>query len=208
MNENMLSRALETNSYTLASGSGASYINPSVWVRKIVDFAKAKLVMEPLGWVDKTLVGQAGTTLNLQFNVAISAAAVAESTSITPSALSYTQVQFTPSEYAVAIALTRKERIRSIQDIMEEKTRDMGYALAKLKDSNVFTALASTTITSITPNSVAVSAIASSDTMNTDIIADAIAAIRAADEEPKYLVIHPYQEKHLMKLSDFIDSSV
>lgn len=204
----MLSRALETNSYTVASGAGASYINPILWVRKIVEFARAKLVMEPLGWVDKTLVGQAGTTLNLQFNVEISAAAVSETAAITPSALSYTQVQFTPTEYAVAIALTRKQRIRSIQDIMEEKTKDMGYALAKLKDSNIFTALASSTISDITPNGVDVSAVASSDTFNTDIIADAIAGIRASDEDPKYIVIHPYQEKHLMKLSDFIDASV
>ena len=203
-----ISRALESNAYTLQNGTGASYINPQIWVQKIVEFAKAKLVMEPLGWVDKTLVGQAGTQLNLQFDVEITAAAIGETTAITPSALSYTQVTFTPTEYAVAIALTRKQRIRSINDIMEEKTRAMGYALAKLKDANVFTALVSTTIASVTPNGVAVSAIASSDTMNTDVIADAIGAIRASDEDPAYLVIHPYQEKHLMKLSDFIDASV
>jgi len=207
MEEYNIAKALETNAFGTTVAS-AAYINPELWLAKIEDFAKANIVMEPLGRVYTELVGQAGDTLNLQFSAEISAAALNESTAITPTAITYTQVQFSPSEYGLAVALTRKERIRSINDIMSEKTRDMGYALGKLKDTNIFTALASTTISTVTPNSVDVSAIASSDTMDTDAIADAQAALKNSDEEPKYLVIHPYQEKALMKVSDFIDASV
>ena len=205
--ESMVAKALETNAFQSTAAS-AAYINPELWVRQIQDFAKAKLVMEPLGKRYNDLVGQAGDTLNVQFNAEITAAALTESTVITPSAISYTQVVYTPTEYGLAVTLTRKERIRSIQDIMMEKTRDMGYALAKLKDSNILTALDATTITSFVPNDVAVSAIASSDTLDAATIADGVSHIRGNDYDAKFLVIHPKIENALLKLSQFIDASV
>lgn len=212
MSELQLSRALETNSFQSTNAS-ASLINPILWVRQIEDFAKAKTVMRALGKERMDLLGQAGASLKVQFNTAITAAAVAESAKITPSALAYTQVEYTPTEYAIAVALTRKQDIRSINDIMMEKTRDMGYALGKLLDSNIFVALQATgtrasTIAQVTPNSVAVSAIKSSNGMNTDVIADALFQLESRDEDGKYVVIHPAHVKSLRKLADFIDSSV
>lgn len=206
--ELMVARALESNSFQSTAAS-AAYINPAIWVSKIEEFATAKLVMAPLGKELNELLGSAGASLNEQFNVAITAAALTESTAITPSAISYTQVIYTPTEYGIAIALTQKQKVRPINDIMMEKTRDMGYALAKLKDSNVWSAVTASTVTNIvTPNSVAVSAIASSDTMNTDVIADGLFLLENADREGKYLAVHPGHVKALRKLSDFIDASV
>ena len=207
MDNTIVTKALESNSFQ-SSATAAGYINPTLWVREIEGFAKAKTVMEPLGKKIMNLFGVAGTQANEQFSAEISASALTESTAITPSAISYTQVTYTPSEVGLAVAITQKEKVRSINDIMAEKARDMGYALAKKLDQDIFTALASTTITNYVPNSVAVSAIASSDTIGTDVIADAIAAVRANDYEAKYLVIHPNQEKALMKLSQFVDASV
>lgn len=207
MNDKIVTHALETNSFQ-SSATAAGYINPTLWVRQIEDFAKAKTVMEPLGKKLMNLFGVAGASANEQFSAEITASDLTESTAITPSAISYTQITYTPSEVGLAVAITQKEKVRSINDIMAEKARDMGYALAKKLDQDIFTALASTTITNFVPNGVAVSAIASSDTINTDVIADAIAAIRANDYDAKYLVIHPNQEKALMKLSQFVDASV
>lgn len=213
MSEQQLSRALESNSFQSTNAS-ASFINPTLWVRTIEDFARAKTVMRALGKERMDLLGQAGASLNVQFNTEISAAALTESTAITPSALSYTQVVYTPSEYGIAVALTRKEDIRSIQDIMMEKSRDMGYALAKLLDQNIFTALEASdtkasTIPAVFPNGkTQASTVASSDTMNTDVIADALLELEQDDEEGKYIVIHPAHVSALRKLSDFIDASV
>lgn len=207
MNDKIVTHALESNSFQ-ASSVSAGYINPTLWVRQIEDFAKAKTVMEPLGKKLMNLFGVAGASANEQFSAEITAADLTESTAITPSAITYTQITYTPSEVGLAVAITQKEKVRSVNDIMAEKARDMGYALAKKLDQDIFTALASTTIGNIVPNGVAVSAIASSDTINTDAIADAIAGVRAADYEAKYLVIHPNQEKALMKLSQFVDASV
>lgn len=206
--ELMVSKSLDSNTYTLAGGSGASYINPILWVKQIEQFAKANLVLAPLGKVYNDLVGKPGGTLNIQFNSEISAAALTETTAITPSSFSYTQVQFTPSEVGIAVALTRKEDIRSIQDIMMEKTADMGYALAKFKDAKIASTLVSGTGNSVVVNSVAVSAVTTSDTINTSTIADALKELRIDEYNGKYLVIHPKQENALIKLSQFIDASV
>lgn len=200
--------ALETNSFTMAGGSGASYINPQIWVRKIEEFMKAKLVVAPLAKVYNDLLGQAGSHLNVQFNDEITASTVVETTAIVPEAFAYTQVQFIPSEKAVAVALTRKQRIRSIQDIMMEKTRDMGYALAKFKDKLCIEELTTSAGESITANNVHVSAVASSDTMNTSTIADALTKLRINEHQGRYFVIHPKQENSLIKLAQFIDASV
>jgi len=122
--------------------------------------------------------------------------------------LTYTQVQFTPTEYGVPVALTRKERIRSINDIMMEKTQDMGYALAKLKDTIAITTLRAGAGNSKIVNDADASAVASSDTLSTDTIADALTLNRVDDYSGKYLIIHPLCENSLIKLSDFIDASV
>ena len=76
--------ALETNSYTLTSGTGASYINPELWVKQIMEFMKAKLVVTPLAKVYNDLLNRPGEDLNIQFNTEIAAAALTETTAITP----------------------------------------------------------------------------------------------------------------------------
>jgi N4-gp56 family major capsid protein len=205
--EMQVAKALETNSFQTSAAS-AAYINPEVWVRSIEDFMKAKLVVAPLAKVYNELLGAPGDTLNVQFNAEIAAVALTESTAITPAAFSYTQVVFSPTEFGVAVALTRKERIRSIQDIMAEKTRDMGFALAKLKDTICVTTLVASAGNNVVANNVAVSDIVSSDTMDTDDIANALTALRNDEHDGKYLIIHPKQENSLIKLSDFIDASV
>lgn len=205
--EQLVSKSLETNAFQ-STATAAGYINPTLWVRQIEDFAKANIVMEPLGRRYNDLLGQAGTSLKLQINSAITASALTESTAITPSAISYTQVTFTPTEYGVAVALTRKEQIRAINDIMMEKTRDMGYALAKVKDSKIIATLIAGTGNSVVANNVAIAAVTTSDTLDTDDIANAVKELRVDDYNAKYIIIHPKCENSLIKLSDFIDASV
>lgn len=207
MTELMVAKALESNSFNTGEAS-ADYINPELWVRQIEDFAKSKLVMAPLGKELNDLLGQAGDTLNEQFNSEISASDLTESTAITPESFSYTQVTYSPSEVGTAVALTRKESVRSIQDIMQEKTRDMGYALAKKKDTKCWDAVTSSSITTVTPNGTDISSLSDSDKMDTDVIADALYELEKNDREGKYMVVHPGHVKELRKLSNFIDASV
>lgn len=205
--EMQVAKALETNSFQTSAAS-AAYINPELWVRKIEEFMKSKLVVAPLGKVYNELLGAPGDKLNIQFDAELTATTLTESTAITPNAITYTQVSFEPYEVGVAIALTRKQRIRAINDIMEEKTRSMGYALAKKKDALAVSACTASAGNSVVANSVDVSAITTSDTMDTDDIANAVKELRVDEHEAKYLIIHPKQENSLMKLSDFIDASI
>lgn len=206
--ELMVAKALETNAFQTTSTPSADYINPEKWVTQIEDFAKSKLVMAPLGKERNDLLGQAGDSLYEQFNSEISASALTESTAITPSAISYTQINYKPDEVGIGVTLTRKEQDRSLNDIMDEKTRDMGYALAKYKDTACWNEVTGSTISTVTPNSVDVSALNSSDTINTDVIADAVYELEKNDRDAKYLVVHPGHVKALRKLSSFIDASV
>lgn len=200
-------RALETNSLTTA-GAASSVINPEIWSKVLEDYAKSALVVAPLGVQDDSLLNTGGDVLNKTIRAEVTAAALTESTAITPNAISYTQVTVTPSEYGAAIAVTRKELVRAFFDVMDDKMKDIGYGLAKAKDTAIITALVAGAGNSVVVNGVAPSAIASSDTLDTDDIADARGAIRADDWSAKYIIIHPDCEKSLLKLSDFIDASV
>jgi N4-gp56 family major capsid protein len=203
----MVARALETNSFTVASGTGASTINPVIYSRMVMDFMKANLVVAPLAKVYNELLNQPGASLIIPFNAAITAAVLTESTAITPASFSYTAVTFTPAEYGCAVAITRKETVRSVQDILQEKARDMGYALAKAKDTKAITVLIAGKGNSVVANGVNVTAIASSDTLDTDDIANAIKELRVDEHNGKYLIIHPKCEVSLLKNSNFIDAS-
>lgn len=205
--EQILARALETNAFQTSAAS-AAYLNPEVWVRKIEEFKRAKLVVAPLGKVFNELLGQAGDSINVQFDTALTAASLVESTAITPNALTYTQVVFTPLEYGIAVALTRKQRIRSINDIMQEKTMAMGEALARLQDTLCIAQLVASAGNSVIANSKVIASVLSSDLMDTDDIADGLKELRVDEHDGKYLIVHPKQENSLLKNSNFIDASV
>lgn len=208
MSEQMVARALETNSFTLAAGTGASTINPVIYSRMVMDYMKANLVVTPLAKVYNELLNQPGASLIIPFNAAITAAALTESTAITPASFSYTAVTFTPTEYGVAVAITRKETVRSVQDILQEKARDMGYALAKAKDTKAITVLIAGKGNSVVANNVNVTAIASSDTLDTDDIANAIKEMEVDLHAGKYLIVHPKCYVTLRKSTKFTDASV
>lgn len=205
--EYLVKKALETNSFQ-SGATAAGYINPEVWSKVLEDHAKANLVVAPLGVYDDSLMNTGGDVLHKTVAGEITAAALTESTAITPSAVSYTQVNVTPSEYGAAIAVTRKELKRAFFNVMEDKMRELGYGLAKKKDATVISTMVSGAGNSVIANGVDASAIASSDTLDTDDIANARGENRKDDFDAKYIAIHPDCEKSLLKLSDFIDASV
>lgn len=207
MNERIIGK-LETNNF---STNQESYINPEYWLKKIVDFQKSEIIAAQMG-KNINIDGLTGDVWHEQFNSEISASALTENSAITPSSFSYTQVNYTPTEYGLAVSLTRKERVRSIQDIMSEKARDMGYALAKKKDQVVYSALQSgalnTMIANDTTGTATVSNMTTSHTLVADDFADARAYMRQFDYEPKALLINPSCLASLEKAEQFTDASI
>lgn len=205
--EYLIKKALETNSFQTTATS-AGYINPEVWSKVLEDHAKANLVVAPLGVYDDSLLNNGGDILHKTIRGEITADDLTESTAITPSAMSYTQVNVTPSEVGAAVAVTRKELKRAFFNVMQDKMEELGYGLAKKKDAKVIAALVAGAGNTVVANDVSVASIDTSDTIDTDDIAEARGKLRRNDFGAKYLVIHPDCEKSLLKLSDFIDASV
>jgi N4-gp56 family major capsid protein len=187
--------------------SNSDYLNPTIWNTQIEAFAQAKTVVAPLGVQNTELLNKPGKTLNIAVNSAISAVALADTVSLTVQALDWSQVTVTPGEYGGAFQITRAELDRSFSNLLNEKSADAGYALAKVKDETILAGLVAGATTTIYANGVTNSAITSTDIFETDLIADGVKSLRVLNRDALYLVIHPYQEARLLKSSDFIDAS-
>lgn len=207
MSEQLVLRAIDTDVFD-SGETAAGYLNPQIWNRKIEDFAKANLVLAPLGVQNEELLSKPGFQLNIATGVAITAAALTETDSIDIQKPDFGQVTVTPTEYGGAFQITRKEMDRAFVNLVNEKSADAGYALAKVKDDTIMAALvANTDISTVYVNSAVSTTLASTDVFDTDAIADAITALRTDNWPALYLLIHPHQEGALIKNSNFIDAS-
>ncbi len=207
MTNEIVARALDSNAFQ-STDTSAGYITPEVWSRKITEFQKARLVVSQLARLDNSLLGTAGDVIHIQADAELTAAELTESTAVGIQAITYTQVDLTPTEHGVAIEVTRKNLDRSFVNVMEEKAKSMGYSLAKLKDANAITVLSAGAGNSIVANGVALTALAASDLIDTDDLANGVTALRVDEFNGKYLIIHPKQENSFIKDSQFIDASV
>lgn len=207
MSETLVLRAIDTDVFD-SGETAAGYLNPQIWNRKIEDYAKANLVLAPLGVQNEELLSKPGYQLNIATGVAITAAALTETDSIDIQKPDFGQVTVTPTEYGGAFQITRKEMDRAFVNLVNEKSADAGYALAKIKDDTIMAALvANTDISTVYVNDAVATTFASTDVFDTDAIADAVTTLRTNNWKPTYLMIHPHQEGALIKSSNFIDAS-
>jgi len=203
MSEELVLRAIDTDVFD-SGETAAGYLNPQIWNRKIEEFAKANLVIAPLGVQNEELLNKPGYILNIAKGAALTAAALTETDSVDIQKPSYTQAQVTPTEYGGAFQITRKEMDRAFINIVNEKAADAGYALALIKDQTIYGGLVSGTGSTVRVNNKAADTdLASTDLFNTDTIATGIATMRALNWNPVYLVIHPHQEGNLLKSQNF-----
>jgi len=205
--EQLVLRAVDSDAFD-SGETAAGYLNPQVWSRRIEDYAKANLIVAPLGIQNTELLSKPGLQVNIAIGAALSAAALTETDSIDIEKPVYTQVVVTPTEYGGAFQITRKEMDRAFINLLEEKAADAGYALAKVKDETIITTISGDANDTVRVNSkTGVSALASTDVFDTDTIANAIKTMRANDWNPKYLIVHPLQEGSLLKNSQFVNAS-
>jgi len=203
MSEEIISRAIDSNGF-MTSASSASYINPEVWNKEILRFQESQLVVTKLGKTYKDLMANPGDTLNITVDAEpTEAGALTESTDVSITALTFSQVQFTPTEYGKAYQLHDKERRRTFMDLMQNVTMKLGYALALKKEKLVISTLLAGAGNSVVANDVASSAIASSDTIDEDDILNARAEIKKDKYTPTDLIISVGQERALLGLSLF-----
>lgn len=183
----------------------AGYINPTLWNKTVLQFLEQVLVVADKAKVYTDLLNGEGATLNVTVRTTpITAAAVAESADVTISAYDGGQVVFTPTEYAAAFQLSDKQARRAFYDVQMDMAREIGYALAELRDDTAITLLQGGAGNSVVANNVVASDLASSDTLDFDDIVKAMTEIRKDKLIPKWLVVSAGQAGDLLKLAQFV----
>lgn len=193
MNEyEVIQNAIGANGFVTTAASG-SLVNPTYWNKQLMSFLDEKLVIANHAKVFDDILGQDGASFKVTIDTApTAAAAVAETADVTVSAYeTLTQVTFTPSEYAKAYQLSDKEARRSFFSAMENMSRKIGYALALARDDAAVTLLTATTNPSVIANSVAYTALASSDTLDYADVVNAATKIRQALMVPYAIFLSP-----------------
>lgn len=194
----------DSSAFGLQGNTSATYVNPDIWNRTLLDHEKANLVIMQFARQYNDLLNAPGETLNVTIDAEpTSASALTESVIVPIDTLTFTQVTFTPTEYGAAYQVTDKEARRSFVDLMSNITKKLGYRLALKKDSLATALLQASAGNVLTANGVVSSAIASSDTIDTDDIINAKKLLKADKYTPKALIVAIEQEASLMKLSDY-----
>jgi len=203
MSEEIIQRAIDSNGF-MTSANSADFINPEFWNKEVLRFQENMLVITKLGRVYKDLQANPGDTLNITVDAEPTEASdLTESADVDIDALTFTQVQFTPTERGKAYQLHDKEKRRTFVDLMSNVVMKLGYGLAKKKE-----ALVISTITAGAGNAIVANGVASSDISNADVIdEDDILRARAEIKKDKYtptdLIISVGQEYSLLGNSLF-----
>jgi N4-gp56 family major capsid protein len=201
----LIQHAIDTNVFK-STDTSAGYINPAYWNRQVLHNVESALVITQAAKVYDDLLGTDGTTLNITVGVEPTAAsALVETTAVTIDAFTYTQVQFSPTEYGAAYQITDKESRRSFFSLMGDVTQKLGYRLARKREAFAENLLRTGAGTAIVANNVFSSAIVSSDALDYVDVVNARTKIKVNkfSTEGALLFVHPYQAGSLLKDTQF-----
>jgi N4-gp56 family major capsid protein len=203
MSEEIIQRAIDSNGF-MTSAASADYINPEFWNKEVLRFQENLLVITKLGKVYNDLQANPGDTLNITVDAEPSVASdLTESTDVAIDALTFSQVQFTPTERGKAYQLHDKEKRRTFVDLMSNVVMKLGYALAKRKEALVISTITDGAGNSVVANGVTASNITTSDTIDEQDILKARAEIKKDKYTPTDLIISVGQEFSLLGNSLF-----
>lgn len=191
-----------------STATAAGYINPELWNKQVLAHIEDTIIVSSYAKVYDDLLGSAGDSLNVTINSApAAAAAVDESADVTIAAYAVTTVQFVPTEYAFAYAISDKEARRAFYDVASDMARKIGYALALERDTLALSTITSGAGNAVVANGVVATAIASSDTLDWDDVVNARVEIWKDKLVPKVLLVSPGQLGQLQKNAAFRDAS-
>jgi N4-gp56 family major capsid protein len=203
----LVMNAIDSNGFQ-STATAAGYINPELWNREVLKHVEDTLVVARYAKVYNDILGAPGDAFNVTIGAEPAAASsVQESADVTISAYSVTTVQFVPTEYALGYQLHDKEARRAFYDVAGDMAANIGYALAKNRDTLALSTVTTGAGNAVVANSVVASAIASSDTLDWDDIVNAKVEIMKDKLIPKVLIVSPGQLGQLMKTAAFRDAS-
>lgn len=125
----------------------ANMVDPEVMADMISAELENLIRFAPLARVDKTLVGQPGSTVTVpKFKYIGDAADVAEGIAIDVTLLETSTEPFTIKKAGRGVELTDESLLSGLGDPLGEATRQLGLAISNKVDNDVLAALATTTL--------------------------------------------------------------
>ena len=203
----IVSNALESNAFKSTDAS-AGFINPEYWNRELLQHVEETIILQSYAKIYDDILDQDGASLNVTIGVEPSAAeALVETTDVSISEYTKTQVTFVPSEYGAAYQLTDKEARRAFFDVAQDMTKELGYRLALKREEFARDLVRDGASSNIVANGVDASAIDTSDILSYDLLVQAAATMRKNKLMPRVLFVSPMQKAQLAKAGDFKDAS-
>ena len=195
----LIKRAFDANAF-ISTDAYATVVNPAIWDTKLREYEEKNIVFTEHAFTvdfrspgrDYTVTVDAAPT---------AAAAVAETDALAIQPITNRQVTFTPVEYGTGMQVSRKELVRAFFPVMENMTKKLSYALALLKDSLGVTAAQNGATTKLVANSVASTAIASTDTLSLGDFTQAVRVIKNYYYRPTKVFICPSQEEQIQNIT-------
>lgn len=198
MTKELIKQAFDGNAWVYSDNSYGQAVAPAMFDQKVRDYQSKELVVAPLGeQIDFT---KAGSSWTVTIDAAPTAAALtAETDAAAVSAITNSQITFTPVEYTKKYEGSYTEMEDGFLPFMENASRKIGYAMAQAKDNKAVTILQAGATTTVRVNAKSAdSALASTDVFDTSSIVKARTAIRKLLYRPYALVISPTQEGSLL----------
>jgi len=191
--------------------TGAAAAIPTIWSPQVELAAQPNRVMRGLGIVDTTLRGQPGNKIEFpKVPTVLEAVDATEGTEPEELAVTVEGLEITVKEIIASLGVTRRVVEQVTFNVVDVLTNLIGEAVANKEDKDILAALNAASGIAGTIYGGGKSAedlVTSSDVFDTDILADAITAMRKEKREPRYLVIHPAQENPLLKSDRFVNAA-
>jgi hypothetical protein len=194
-----LARAIDANAF-VSSDAYATVVNPAIWDTNLRDYQEKMIVYT--NHVTTFDFRQPGRDYTVTIDAAPTAAAlVAETDAVTIQPITNRQVTFTPTERGTAMQTTRKELVRAFFPVMENMTKKLAYSLAMLKDSTGIAVAVEGATTKLVANDVAITDIASTDTLGLEDFTRANRVIKNYYYKPVKAFICNSQEEQVLNIT-------
>jgi len=184
---------------------------PIIWSPQVELGAQPKRVMRPLGIVDTTLRGTSGNKFYFpKVPTVLEAVDATEGTAPSELAVTVDRLEVTVKEIIAAISVTRQVVEQVTFGVIDVLTDLLSEGVANKEDKDILAGLDAATGIAGTiygGGKAAENLIEAADVLTTDLLANAITAMRKEKREPRYVIIHPAQENALLKSDKFINAA-
>jgi len=190
------------------SSTAAAYVSPIIWDDKLEKYVYDAAVFPRFAVNDTRHLNKPGRQVNYQFNAGYSMGLLTEGIATPVSELSFTQVTLTFNAYGDAKQITEEELAQGFDYLLSDiKQNAVGSAIEN-RDAVIVTELLTSSGTGIYSNGKASGTISSTDTFNTDMVADLkVAMAQSQAKECQGIVVHPEQYGDMLKLPNFVNAS-